>query len=166
MLTTIFRPRDLPREDAQYVTLGIDREVFAVEVEKVREILDAQPVSRVPNAPAFLLGMIDVRGQGVPVIDLRVKLGLPPAPPTEHTRIVVLEVVAGGRTVPMGLMADRVFEVTALAGQTLEPPPEVGVRWRSDYIRAIGRRNGAFVIVFDLSCLFSAEDAAFIGGEG
>ena len=162
---SVLRPRDLPREDAQYVTLGIDREIFAVEVEKVREILDAQPVSRVPNAPAFLLGMIDVRGQGVPVIDLRVKLGLPPVPPTEHTRIVVLEVETGGRAVSMGLMADRVFEVTALTGQALEPPPEVGVRWRSDYIRAIGRRNGAFVIVFDLSHLFSAEEAAFVGGD-
>lgn len=160
------RPGETRREDAQYVTLGIDREVFAVEVEKVREILDLQPVSRVPNAPAFLLGMIDVRGQGVPVIDLRVKLGLPPIPPSSHTRIVVLEAEIGGCAALMGLMADRVFEVAALNDQALEAPPEIGARWRSDYIRAIGRRNGAFVIIFNLSHLFSADEAAFVGEKG
>jgi purine-binding chemotaxis protein CheW len=153
-------------DGAQYVTLGIDREVFAVEVSRVREILDMRPISRVPNAPAFMLGMIDVRGSGVPVIDLRTKLGLPPAPPTENTRIVVLEVTAGGTTRPMGLVADRVFEVTALAAEQLEAPPEVGVRWRSDYIAAIGRHAGGFVIVFDLERLFTTEEAALLeGGE-
>lgn len=149
--------------DGQYVTLGVDREIFAVEVEKVREILDLQPLSRVPNAPAFLVGMIDVRGLGVPVIDLRVKLGLPAAPPTPSARIVVMEVDVAGRPTPMGLMADRVFEVAPLAATSMEPPPEIGVRWRSDYIQAIARRNGAFVIIFNLSHLFAADEAAFVG---
>ena len=146
-------------------TLGIDRETFAVEVETVREILDMRPVSRVPNAPLFLMGMIDVRGHGVPVIDLRVKLGLPPVPPGEHTRIVVLEFAAGAETKTMGLVADRVFEVTPLAADEMELPPEVGTRWRSDYIRAIGRHNGAFVVIFDLAHLFTTEEAAFLGTE-
>jgi len=154
--------RDLP----QYVTLGIERETFAVEVDVVREILDMRPISWVPNAPAFMLGMIDVRGTAVPVIDLRVKLGLPPAAPTEHTRIIVLEVRFGDRLRLMGLVADRVFEVTPLADQAQEPPPEVGVRWRSDYIRAIGRRNSAFVIIFDLAHLLTSEEAALVDAGG
>jgi purine-binding chemotaxis protein CheW len=149
------------RDGAQFVTLGLDREVFAVEVEKVREILDMRPVSRVPNAPPFMAGMIDVRGAGVPVIDLRVKLGLPAVPPNEHTRILVLEVTAGDRPRLMGLVADRVFEVTGL-GDT-DTPPEIGVHWRSDYIRAIGRHKGEFVIIFDLGHLFSGEEAALLG---
>lgn len=148
------------RDIAQYVTLGIDHELFAVEVEMVREILDMRPISRVPNTPAFVLGMVDVRGVGVPVLDLRVKLGLPPVPPTENTRILVLEVPIGGRLRPLGLVADRVLDVTGLEAH--EPPPEVGVRWRSDYIRAIGRRNGAFVIIFDLSCLLGSDEAALV----
>ncbi|SEH30862.1 chemotaxis protein CheW [Magnetospirillum fulvum] len=155
----------LTRSGVQYVTIGIDREIFAVEVEQVREILDLRPVSRVPNAPPFLAGMIDVRGQGVPVIDLRTKLGLLPVEPTEHTRIVVLEVPVGNRQITMGMIADRVIEVTSLAEHDLEPPPDVGVRWRSDYIRAIGRSGGAFVIVFDLSRLFSSEDAALMPSD-
>lgn len=150
------------RENAQYVTIGIDREIFAVDVEQVREILDLCTIAKVPNAPNFLLGMIDVRGQGVPVVDLRLKLGLPQVPPSEHTRILVLEILLGGRMLTMGMVADRVIEVTSLGEHALEAPPEVGVRWRSDYIRAIGRSGGAFVIIFDLSCLFAAESAALL----
>ncbi len=152
-------------EPAQYVTLGVDREIFAVEVEKVREILDMRPIARIPNAPAFLLGMIDVRGRGVPVIDLRVKLGLTETEATEQTRIVVLEVQLGVRALYLGLLADRVFEVTALDEQAMERPPELGIRWRSDYIRAIGRRNACFVIVFDLEHLLSSDEAALLAAN-
>lgn len=156
----------LSKDGRQYVTMGIDGEIFAAEVERVREILDMRPVSRIPNAPAFLMGMIDVRGQGVVVIDLRVKLGLPAVAPTDDTRIVVTEIDVAGHTRPMGLVADTVFEVTPLEEQTLEPPPEVGIRWRSDYIRGIGRRGGAFVIIFDLARLFSADEIALAGAAG
>lgn len=156
----------LANDQSQYVTLGIDGEVFAVEVGNVREILDMQPISRVPNGPPFLLGMIDVRGVGVPVIDLRVKLGLAAQTPTEQTRIVVLEVTLAGRLRLLGLLADRVFEVTGLDEQALESPPDVGIRWRSDYIRAIGRRNGAFVIIFDLEHLLSSNEAALLAEDG
>jgi purine-binding chemotaxis protein CheW len=152
------------RSDDQYVTLGIDGEVFAVEVERVREILDMRPISRMPNAPPFLLGMIDVRGQGVAVVDLRVKLGLPAVPPTEHTRIVVLKVPIARTVRLMGLVADRVFEVAALGADSLKGPPEIGVRWRSNYIRGIGRRDGGFVIVFDIVHLLNADEAALLPG--
>lgn len=150
------------RAGAQYVTIGLDREIFAIDVEQVREILDMCPLSRVPNAPPFMVGMIDVRGQGVPVVDLRLKLGLPAAETTEHTRIVVLEVPADERVVVMGMVADRVIEVTSLSEHELENPPEVGVRWRSDYIKAMGRSKGAFVIIFDLSRLFASKEVALI----
>lgn len=152
------------RDGRQYVTLGIDGEVFAVAVEQVEEILDLRPISHVPNAPACLLGMIDMRGRTVPVIDLRVKLGLPPAPPTPQTRIVVLDVTAGGRSLGLGLVADRVFEVAELDGGTLEAPPDIGLRWRSDYIRGVGRRGSALVIVLDLERLIAAADAAPAAG--
>jgi purine-binding chemotaxis protein CheW len=148
---------------AQFVTLGIEQEVFAVPVETVQEILAMRTLFRVPDAPPYLAGLIDVRGRGVPVIDLRVKLGLPQAPANENTRILVLEVPANGRTLVLGLVADRVFEVAALDAKQIEPPPDIGVKWRSDYISGIGRRGDGFVIIFDLSRLFSAEEASFLG---
>jgi purine-binding chemotaxis protein CheW len=147
----------------QFVTLGIEREVFAVPVDRVVEILDLRPVFRVPDAPEYLAGLIDVRGRGVPVIDLRVKLGLPACASTEHTRILVLEVAIAGRRIVLGLIADRVFEVMALDLGALEAPPDIGVAWRSDYISGIGRRGESFVIVFNLERLFSTDEVASLG---
>ncbi len=152
-------------EHAQFVTLGIGQEVFAVPVEVVVEILDMRPAFRIPEAPPYLVGLIDVRGRGVPVVDLRIKLGLPPVPHGESTRILVLDVPLSGRKLALGLVADRVYEVTGLDGREIEPPPDIGVRWRSDYIRGVGRRGDGFVIVFDLSRLFSAEEAALLGAS-
>jgi len=146
----------------QYVTLGVGEEVFAVEVTRVHEILDFGPVVRLPNAPEHVLGMIDVRRRAVPVIDLRVKLGLSPTVKTEHSRIIVLDVDIGARTVVLGLLSDRVYEVTDLSDHALEPPPDIGMRWRSDYIRGVGRRGDSFVIIFDLSRLFSDDEVPLL----
>lgn len=145
-------------QTTHYVTLGIERELFAVPVARVREILDRRDVALLPFAPACLLGIIDVRGQAVPVIDLRVKLGLPPVPATASTRILVLEVTVGGRDLLLGLVAERVFEVTELDGGRLDPPPEAGVAWRPEGVLGVGRRNGAFVIVLDPTRLFADDD--------
>ena len=146
--------------EGQFVTLGIDREVFAVPVETVLEILDMRQASRVPEAPPYMLGLIDLRGRSVPVLDLRVKLGLPAIPATETTRILVLEVTISGRPLVFGLVADRVIEVMALSAGEIEPAPDIGMRWRSDYILGVGHRDGRFVIIFNLSRLFSEEDTA------
>jgi|HubBroStandDraft_1064217.scaffolds.fasta_scaffold362098_2 purine-binding chemotaxis protein CheW len=145
--------------DGQFVTLGIDREVFAVPVEMVLEILDMRTLFRVPEAPPHLAGLIDVRGRGVPVIDLRIKLGLPGVEVTDGTRIMVLEVPVTGRQLILGLVADRVFEVAPLDGGRIDPPPDIGTRWNSDYIRGVGRRGDNFVVVFDLARLFSDDEA-------
>jgi purine-binding chemotaxis protein CheW len=147
----------LKTEERQFVTLGIDREVFAVPVETVLEILDMRPMFRIPDAPAHLSGLIDLRGRSVPVIDLRLRLGLPQAPVTESTRILVLETPVKGRALTLGLIADRVFEVTGLDDDAIEAAPDIGSRWRSDHIRGVGRRNDGFVVVFDLARLFSAD---------
>lgn len=148
--------------DDQFVTLGIDREVFAVPVETVVEILDMRNLFRVPDAPPHMAGLIDVRGRAVPVIDLRVKLGLPTASVTETTRIMVLEIQLNQRQLVLGLIADRVFEVAPLDRAQMEPPPDIGTRWRTEYIRGIGRRGDSFVIVFDLVRLFGSDEPALL----
>jgi purine-binding chemotaxis protein CheW len=157
--------------DAQFVTLGIDREVFAVPVDAVLEILDMRPMFRVPEAPGYLAGLIDVRGRGVPVIDLRLKLGLPAQTANEMTRILVLEFTVGEQQLVLGLIADRVIEVITLDKREIQPAPAIGLQWRSDYISGVGRRNDNFVIIFALARLFSSNDVALIsatsktGGE-
>ena len=145
-------------ELAQYVTLGVAGELFAAPVEKVQEILDTRPIARLPQAPANLLGMIDVRGQGIPVLDLRLTLGLEPAEDNENTRIIVLKVAPQDTELTVGLRADRVFEVTVLDSADLDPPPQINGAWTGRSIAGIGRRNGKFVTVLDLDRLLSGID--------
>jgi purine-binding chemotaxis protein CheW len=95
-------------EAEQYLTLALAGETFAVPVRHVREVLDLQKIARIANAPPLLLGMIDVRGQGIPVIDLARKLALPASERSEHTRIVVLEVGQTGRQLVIAAIADAV----------------------------------------------------------
>ena len=143
-----------------YVTLGVGDEIFAVDVAIVREILAYRTVAHLPNAPPFLVGVIDVRGCTVPVIALRLKLGLPAASITDDTRILVLEIDVKGRQLVVGLLADQVFEVAEFEIEGLEAAPDVGVRWKSEYIRGIGRLRGEFVIIFNMEHLLSSEDVA------
>ncbi|HTJ57331.1 MAG TPA: chemotaxis protein CheW [Devosiaceae bacterium] len=142
-------------DKTQYVTLGVAGELLAAPVEKVQEILDMRPIARLPQAPANLLGMIDVRGQGVPVLDMRLTLGFEAATDTENTRIIVLAIGDGGMTQTIGLRADRVFEVTVLDAAELDPPPAFSGSWGGRAIAGIGRRNGAFVTVLDLDRLLA-----------
>lgn len=147
-------------DHTQYVTLGVAEALFAVPVERVQEILEPQPIARMPHAPADFLGVIDVRGQSVPVIDLRTKLAMPAVEDTHNTRIIVLDVAMDGSRRKLGLKADRVFEVTGLDDGAVEPPPQIGTRWRADCVAGVGRRNGSFVTIFNLDRLFSLENIA------
>ncbi len=143
--------------EAQYVTFAIDKETFAVPVTLVREILDYEAPFRIPNGPDYLLGLTEVRGRGVPTVDLRRRLGLEPVQPTENTRILVLDVEIQNRPLSLGMVTDRVFEVAPFRAEDIEPAPDIGARWRSDYIAGVVRRAGSFVLLIDLSRLF--EDA-------
>jgi len=150
-------------EAGLYVTLGLGDEVFAAPVALVREILTYQAPSRVPDSPDHLLGLTDVRGQGVPTADLRIRLGMAPTEPTLNTRILVLDIPLEDRTLSLGLVADRVFEVTAFTADEIEPSPDIGIRWRSDYIEGVVRRDDGFIVLIDLPQLLSTTDADIPG---
>jgi purine-binding chemotaxis protein CheW len=143
---------------ANYVTLAIDQDVYALPVEGVREILEFRHIARLPHAPACVLGMIDLRGQSFPVVDLRLRLGMRAAEPTPATRIVVLNATQGGASVGVGLVAERVFEVTGFDTDVLEPAPAIGSGMASACVAGIGRRNGRMVVVFDLERLLQLDD--------
>lgn len=144
----------------QYVTLGVAEELFAAPVDRVQEILDVCPISRLPRTSPNLLGMIDVRGEGTPVFDLRTTLDMPAKEDTENTRILVLFLRSGTEETRIGLRTDRVFEVTALDEDDLDPPPRMGKFGDALAIAGIGRRKGAFVTVLDLDHLLADEAAS------
>lgn len=152
------------RHSNHYVTFGVADELLAAPVEAVREVLAVPAMTHVPNAPEFLVGIIDVRGNSVPVIDMRRKLGLPPTEPTDSSRVLVLEVELAGRSATIGALADRVLEVITLDEKSLQPPPDIGIRWRSDAIAGIGRRDDRFVILLDLGAIFASDKALLADG--
>lgn len=154
------READAAADVASYVTLGIESDVFAISVFLVREILDYRPMTRLPHAPDFLAGVIDVRGLTVPVVELRSRLGVAPTVACENTRILVLDLVLAGRSLVLGLLADRVFEVCELETQALEAAPDIGVRWNTTAITALARRQGQFVVVLNIPGLFQEADLA------
>jgi purine-binding chemotaxis protein CheW len=151
---------DPAASEGQFVTLALGAEVFAVSVAYVREILDYQPPFSIPEGPAYLLGLTDVRGRATPTLDLRLKLGLSATEPTLSTRILVLDIPVDGRVLSLGLVADRVIEVAAFSPDQVEPAPDIGVPWRNDYIRGVVRQAHGFVVLFDLARLLTSQEAA------
>lgn len=146
--------------EIQVVTFGLDAEVFAVPVTLVREILDWRETFRVPGGPAWLLGLTDLRGQGVTTVDFRLRLGLPHADPTPHTRILVVDVPLADRLLTLGLVVDRVLEVSSFETARIEPAPDIGIAWPSDYIAGVVKRTEGFVVLIEMAKIFSAAEGA------
>jgi len=139
------------------LTIRLEDELFAVEAGRVREILDLVPITAVPSAPDFVGGLINVRGRVVPLADLRVMFGMERPEPDEDTRIVVMEVDIDGEPTIAGILADKVHDVTDIEAASIEEAPKVGMRWRPEFVRGIGKRNGGFIIIPDMERIFETQ---------
>ncbi|MDV3252747.1 chemotaxis protein CheW [Devosia sp. BK] len=138
------------------LTIRLEDELFAVEASRVREILDLVPITKVPSAPAFVGGLINVRGSIVPLADLRVMFGMDRPEPDADTRIVVMEVDIDGEPTIAGILADKVHDVTDIETASIEEAPKVGMRWRPEFVKGIGKRNGGFIIIPDMEKIFES----------
>ncbi len=148
---------------AQMVTLRLDGELFAIPAEHVREIIDPQGFTRVPNAPAFCDRLINVRGTIAPLADFRVVFGMERRPIDRDSRIVVVEIEIEGEPLIAGVLADKVEDVSELVRADMAPPPRVGMRWPAEAIRSIARRNDEFVVLPDLERLFATDAGSRAG---
>lgn len=135
----------------QVLMVGLGNEIFAVETDMVREIIDPVPVTRVAGARSFLPALINVRGNVIPLADLRIRFGMPKTQATADTRIVVVEVEIDGDPVTLGLLADKVYEVTEVSTRHTQQTPRLGSHWRPEFIRFITKWNDEFVIVPEMS---------------
>ncbi|HKJ73934.1 MAG TPA: chemotaxis protein CheW [Alphaproteobacteria bacterium] len=139
----------------EVLTLDLQGEVLAIDASYVREILDLVPITQVPNSQPFVNGLINVRGKVVPLADLRLKLGMERSETTIDSRIVVVEVELDGAPTTVGVRADKVYEVTELASASVTEAPKIGMRWRPEFIRCIGKRGDDFVIVLNLPAILA-----------
>lgn len=153
-------------ETKQYLTFKLGDEMFAINVAQVREVLDISSITRVPRAPGFMRGVINVRGSVVPVVDLRLKFDMEKTENTVDSRIVVMELSLEGDQTVLGAMADSVHDVMDLENDNIEDPPNIGSRWRTEFIRGIGKRNGEFIIILDIDRVFSSDELSIIQETG
>ncbi len=136
------------------VTLHLGGERLAIATEVLREILEPVPVTRVPTADSFASGLINVRGSVVPLADLRVPFGMPPAKTTADTRFIVLDVTQGDAPMIVAITADKVESVTLLSTTDITPIPEVGTVWPPEYALGMGKMGDDFVLLPDLPRIF------------
>ena len=132
-------------------------ELFAMEVSCVREILDLYRITRVPGAPAHMLGVVNVRGIATAVMDLRARFGLGASRPTPDTRIVILEFNVEGEKIVVGGLADAVREVIELEASQITAPPSVGMNWPPDLVTGVARKGDAFILLLDITRLLLSE---------
>ncbi len=139
----------------QVLMVGLGNEIFAIEADIVREIIDPVPATRVAGARAFLPALINVRGNVIPLADLRLRFDMPKRAETADTRIVVVEIEIDGDPVALGIIADKVYEVTEISTAEVQQVPRLGRHWRPEFIRFIIKWNDEFIIVPDLEKILS-----------
>ncbi len=149
-------------ETAHYLTFRLQDEMFAIDVAQAREILDLLPITKVPRMADFMRGVINVRGSAVPVVDLRLKFGLACAEDTIETRIVIIEIKADEETTILGAVVDSVHEVLEFKPDRIEASPHIGKRWRTEFIRGIGKYDDEFVIIIDIGKVFSTDEPLLV----
>lgn len=151
-------------ETRQYLTFKLADEIFAVDVAKVREILEFTSITRVPQTPDFMRGVINLRGNVVPVMDMRLKFGMPGTDKTVDTCIIVVEVNHEGETLILGALADSVQEVFELEPEQIEPAPRIGTKLNTDFILGMGKHDGQFIMILDIDKSFTGDELATAGG--
>lgn len=140
-----------------YLTFRLEDEIFAFEVEHLREVLDMCPITKIPNAQEFMRGVINVRGSVVPVLDMRSKFGLPPIEKTINTRIIIIEIPYEGKRAILGAIADSVEDVLEIDSDQIDDAPDMGSQKHQSIMKGIGKKDDNFIIILDIEKLFKKQ---------
>ncbi len=146
----------------QYLTFKLDQEVYALDITQVREVLDYTEITKVPRMPEFMRGVINLRGGVVPVVDLRLKFEMEGSEKTVDSCIIIMELDIEGDKTYLGALADSVQEVITLEAEQIEPPPKIGTRLDTEFIRGMGKRNDELIIILDIDRVFSSGELGVI----
>lgn len=147
-----------PDNTNQYLTFKLSDEVFGLAIDKVREVLDFESLTKVPQTLEFMRGVINLRGSVVPVVDMRMKFGMEKIEKTVNACIIIVEVAMAEDTIIVGALADSVQEVLDLESSQIEPAPRIGSQLETEFICGMGKQGEQFVILLDIDRLFSPEE--------
>lgn len=155
-----------PAEEAQYLTFQLGGEMFAIAILHIKEILEYGNLTTVPMMPAFIRGVINLRGAVVPVVDLSARFGRQTSEVTRRSCIVIIEVEIDSGVQDIGLMVDAVSAVLEIPGREIEPAPSFGARIRADFISGMAKVDGKFVILLNVSKVLSVDEMAMLADVG
>ncbi len=145
-------------ETNQFLAFKLDDEVFAFDISKVREVLEYSTVTKVPQTPDMMEGVINLRGSVVPVIDMRVKFRMGETEKTVNTVIIIIEIDLDSESTMIGALVDSVNEVMDLDTDHIEPPPKIGTKLNTEFIGGMGKQGDQFIIILDIEKIFSADE--------
>ena len=151
---------DQRRVIKQFLTFRIGEEAFGMDLSQTREIIEYEGVTKVPLMPSFIIGVINLRGEVVPVIDLAVRLGRPPITIKRRTCVIVVELESDGKQHTLGLLADAVNEVAEIAETDIENAPAFGAKIRAEFIQGIAKKDDDFIVLLDADNTLSLRELA------
>lgn len=143
---------------SQYLSFNLGEEIFALDISKVREVLDNTKVTKVPKVPDYMLGVINLRGKVVPIIDLKMKFSMPLTEQTVNTCIIISDVSLNKESITLGIMSDSVQEVFDLDAESIEPAPSIGTQLDIDFLTGMGKRGEDFILILDIDRVFSKSE--------
>ena len=158
--------RAIMEKEGKYLTFALANEEYGLEILKVREIIGYMDITAVPQTPAHVKGVINLRGQVIPVIDLRTKFGMDTADVTEETCIIVVEITHGDHKFSTGIVVDHVQEVLDIAGEDIEQAPRFGSAVKTDFILGMGKIGDSVKILLDIDRVLASDDFAGLAEPG
>jgi purine-binding chemotaxis protein CheW len=148
-------------QDLKLLRFELAGEYYGLDILKIMEINGMMDITSVPQTPKFLKGLINLRGKVIPVIDLRLKFGLPEEAYTERTSIIVIEFKTIGGVIQMGIVVDRVSEVITISAADIDPAPEFGTRLKSEYIKGMAKTKTQVIIILDIELILTDQELTF-----
>ena len=149
-------------EESQYLTFTVRKEMFAIDILFIKEILEYGQLTTVPMMPSFIRGVINLRGSVVPVVDLAARFGGNISEVSKRTCIVIIEVNTDGSRQDIGVVVDAVSEVLEIPYTVIEAAPSFGAKIRADFIQSMGKINGKFVIILDVDKVLSIDELSML----
>ncbi len=141
-----------------YLSFKLGNELFAANVEKVLTILELKPITKVPNSPDYMSGVINLRGNVLPVINMRLKFGMPETEFTNETCIIVLNVTIDNETVQLGILTDAVDQVLEIKETDIEPSPTIGTKYKVEFIEGMYKLEKGFIMLLNIDLIFGTEE--------
>ena len=144
-------------KEGKYLTFNLASEEYGIGILKIKEIIGMMPITTVPQTPDYIKGVVNLRGKVIPVMDLRLRFGMPAMDYTERTCIIVVEISAQAGTVQVGVVVDAVSEVLNVKSEDIEPTPCFGTKLNTDYILGLAKMGGGIKILLDITQVLSSE---------